>query len=265
MKYLLTILVYLIINYSSLATAVICPIQGDEDCMEVDAVFMFGDWIDACCDIMEVPDGWECVQDDCYLAKKSKDKNVNYPTLTKKNAFVYFNSGYRTWALVNNEPRNLIKSYDFNMETMRSFLPKARKIFLEDDNIERIAFLHDSNFKVVVERPSKKEELKEEIEFPDINNIKNDFLESNRVIAQDNLVIAPNPADGQYLNLRFKHELKIIYAEIITLDGKVVIENTIQKPVNRAYIELNNLPNGVYLIKVKDESGRLFSRKLYKE
>ncbi|MFT5306290.1 MAG: hypothetical protein ACI89M_001814, partial [Chitinophagales bacterium] len=69
------------------------------------------------------------------------------------------------------------------------------------------------------------------------------------------LIITPNPAQD-YLQITGLLEGKNYQFELFSLDGKQVIEEEIQSNT----ISLPSFLNGVYIIKMKDESHSFYSK-----
>lgn len=265
MKLFITLFFSFLFSSWAHATAVICPIEGDIDnCYEVDAVFMFGEWIDACCGEFEVFPGWECVQDDCYLAKGNSSKNPDFPTLTAENAYVRFTSGYTTWAVVNNEPLQFTKRYDFGLETMRLYLPGARQLFLANPNLQKLSFIHADNFVIIVERPEKEVNLKQKIIFPDLKKREEEFEKGKKERAEKNLTVKPNPVERE-IEIQFKDQLRIKKLEISTTDGSYVGVKHHKTPVAISHYNVLELAPAIYFIKITDEYGRDYLRKFQRQ
>ena len=71
----------------------------------------------------------------------------------------------------------------------------------------------------------------------------------------------PNPLRNGNLNIKSSENIKIV--DIFTLNGTKISQKSFNE--NNVSIALNEFDSGVYLVKVKLESGRIISRKLTKE
>ncbi len=241
----------------------LCPTgseSGSHGCYKVDEVYMFGEWFMACCANTEAPTGYECVDDNCY----SKNYVSGIPELTKQNAYILFAQGYRAWTIVEGKAHDRLYLSGFDLETIRAYLPVARKFFLKNPDLEMFSLTHDDNITIVIKKPEKKEDLQEEIIFP--QKVSGKELENYLKKLDDKMLkVYPNPVVSDFVTISFQNKIWISKIEIIAIDGKSLkcIDFTGGTP--EAKINLKDLDGGNYIIKIIDKSGREFSRQIKKE
>ena len=90
--------------------------------------------------------------------------------------------------------------------------------------------------------------------FANANDAFND-LSIDVPFAQKNQIY-PNPTKGEVF---IKNNSKIVSIEVYDQSGKLVKKN-----YDRSSIDLQTLPNGVYLLKIKDSKGKVVTQKLLK-
>ncbi len=240
----------------------ICPegtASGSDKCMEIDEVLQLGVWVTACCSNVDVPAGYECVEDDCL----AKTQFSNIPQLSKENAYVRFAAGYRTWAILNGRATDNIMGHDFNMETIRSYLPLARLIFLENPDLEKISFIYNEDINIVIQRPEDETDLKDEILFPGETTPEEVSVFLHQI--DDNMLkVFPNPA-GKAINIYFENKVPISLITIFSEEGKMIKTISFSKSILKAKIVLEGIKEGSYLMRISDIHGRDFTRNFRKE
>ncbi len=70
--------------------------------------------------------------------------------------------------------------------------------------------------------------------------------------------VSPNPTDG-YLNIRLNAAIDLIGYSVSSINGNVVID-FIREPSSHFSIDLNNLPNGIYLLNCSTSQGSVIKR-----
>ena len=77
------------------------------------------------------------------------------------------------------------------------------------------------------------------------------------------VTIYPNPAqDNITIDLSEANNIKELNIEIQSIDGKIVQENTIQNVLNKSSVDISNLTNGAYFIKINTQNSPLLYRSL---
>lgn len=263
-----TYLIFSFLFYSFLSNGMVelCPEgleSGSDGCYEIDAVLIMGEWVNACCSNVEVPDGYNCVHVDCYAF--FQNKNTTHPNLTKQNAYVLFAQGYRTWVIVDNNPKTHLfdtETADLNMETIRAYLPISRKVFSENADIDMLSINYSDNVRIIIQRPEKEEKLQDEIIFPQLVSSKElgDYL---KVIDENMLKVYPNPT-SEILTISFENSIWISVIEVTSIDGKKVMCIDYPDSISKANINVASLKPGSYILSIIDKSGRTFNRQVQK-
>ena len=79
--------------------------------------------------------------------------------------------------------------------------------------------------------------------------------------AQIDLKVFPNPCTGRKLTVEIDNK-ELAELRISNIAGKVVILKRFLIPVNKVEINMDNTPNGIYLIQAKTSDNKLVARKL---
>jgi hypothetical protein len=75
------------------------------------------------------------------------------------------------------------------------------------------------------------------------------------------LKIYPNPVENGKINLEIIND-KITEIHLINIAGKEVLARKINSGTSKAHIELHNMPNGIYLVRVTTLKNNMFVKKL---
>lgn len=78
---------------------------------------------------------------------------------------------------------------------------------------------------------------------------------------QPDLKIYPNPCKDKKVTIEFNTDL-ISEIRLVNITGKEVLLKKIEIPVSRLQIELNNIPNGIYMVQVKTVEDKIIVKKL---
>lgn len=89
----------------------------------------------------------------------------------------------------------------------------------------------------------------------------NSYTAINSEKNQPDLKIYPNPSKDKKVTVEFNTDL-ISEIRLINITGKEVYLKKIEIPVNRFQIELNNIPNGIYMVQVKTVDDKIVVKKL---
>lgn len=264
-KVIILIIILCWTNISLRGAAILCNSEGY--CYEVIKVLIDNEWYRACCYNVTIHDDFSC-EDDCDLAKLQQRSDLTNTELTPTNAYVLFNQGYRTWVLKDGQPKtpkDLTElPSDFNIETIRSFLPIARTLFQNNHELEGLSLKFSRDIDIVIGRPSE-ENLKEEITFKDYSAYEQDLKERG-VRHLDAMDIHPNPATKN-LTISLRNGASINQVEILNASGQL---NNLPEAMDAANhhsidIDLLELKPGVYVIRVYDHQGRLYLKKFLKK
>lgn len=250
-----------IFTLPAMALAELCPVgseSGSPGCFKVEQVFIIGEWAMACCGNIDPPDGFECAWDDCSAKKNSV---VNFPLLTPQNARIRFSQGYRFWIL----ERDKLYSYhrQIDLETMHSYLPIARKIFLKNERIESFSIAYSDSISIIIQRPDNAEMLQEEIIFPKRVSAA-ELSQMLKDLDDQSLQVYPNPAQA-YMSIFFERNVRISKVEILSLKGATCYKRIYSEPRRELALELENLESATYILRITDSIDREFNRKIEKE
>jgi len=92
---------------------------------------------------------------------------------------------------------------------------------------------------------------------PNFEVAYNDMLSVSDVSQQGNLIsVYPNPASGK-INIQSEKEIREV--ELISVEGKIV-----RKYSSANQLDLNSLPNGIYMLKIQLENGKTEVEKIIK-
>jgi Secretion system C-terminal sorting domain len=94
--------------------------------------------------------------------------------------------------------------------------------------------------------------------FNENNGLKNSFQEDN---FQPEAKIYPNPCKQDKLTIEFNNE-EISEVRITNIAGKEILIKKFQIPENKKEIQLNEVPNGIYLLRVKTTGDKSVVKKL---
>jgi hypothetical protein len=87
----------------------------------------------------------------------------------------------------------------------------------------------------------------------------NSSSDENAVVSE--VKIYPNPVKGEFVTVEFnKREIKEITLTNIT--GKEVLMKSYPFAENKKQIQLNNVPNGIYFLKIKTSEDKIVIKKL---
>jgi hypothetical protein len=75
------------------------------------------------------------------------------------------------------------------------------------------------------------------------------------------LKIYPNPCKDAKVTVEFTSK-QITEVQLINIAGKEVLQKTFTYPENKKQIELNGIPNGIYLVRIKTDDQKLVTKKL---
>jgi hypothetical protein len=78
---------------------------------------------------------------------------------------------------------------------------------------------------------------------------------------QAELKIFPNPCKNKKVTLEFNTDL-LSEIRLINIIGKEIFIKRLEIPVNRIQLELNDVPNGIYMVQVKTSDDRIVVKKL---
>ncbi len=93
---------------------------------------------------------------------------------------------------------------------------------------------------------------------PNFEAAFNDLLSANEVYQQEiEISVYPNPTSGI---VNIQSEIKIKQVQLISVEGKIVRKYS---SVNQ--LDLNSLPNGIYMLKIQLENGKTGVKKLVKK
>ena len=93
--------------------------------------------------------------------------------------------------------------------------------------------------------------------------VNNNALSSQ--VVDDNslseLKIYPNPCKDAKVTVEFTSK-QITEVQLINIAGKEVLQKTFTYPENKKQIELDGIPNGIYLVRIKTDDQKLVTKKL---
>lgn len=84
---------------------------------------------------------------------------------------------------------------------------------------------------------------------------------THKVDIQPVLTVYPNPSKDKKVTVELKNE-ELSEIKITNITGKEVFLQKLFIPVNKIQIELNNIPNGIYLLQAKSTNNRTIVKKL---
>ncbi len=88
-----------------------------------------------------------------------------------------------------------------------------------------------------------------------------DLQRSEKEAIEAELKLYPNPVKNDRVTLLFEtHRISEIRFNDIT--GKEVIKEVYDFPVQKAVVQVNDLPNGIYIVQIKTGENRLIAKKL---
>ena len=91
--------------------------------------------------------------------------------------------------------------------------------------------------------------------------IKSDQAELNSLKVESELKVFPNPSKSSKVTVE-SNQNDISEISITNIAGKQIFKKTYQFPESKSEIELTDVPNGIYLVKVKTDDNRVVARKL---
>ena len=80
-------------------------------------------------------------------------------------------------------------------------------------------------------------------------------------IVSSELKIYPNPCRENRVTIEFAAKL-ITEIRLINITGKEVYQKTFAYPENKKQIELAEIPNGIYIVRIKTDDQNLVAKKL---
>ena len=90
------------------------------------------------------------------------------------------------------------------------------------------------------------------------SNWNNSFFEEKQNTPE--LKIYPNPCKGEKITLELKSH-QIAEIQLTNITGKQVFNKKFNFAENKKQIQLNNIPNGIYLLKVKSTDNKTVVKK----
>lgn len=75
------------------------------------------------------------------------------------------------------------------------------------------------------------------------------------------LRIFPNPCINARVSIEFVSK-QITGVQLINIAGKEVLQKSFAYPENKKQIELEGIPNGIYLVRIKTDDQKLVTKKL---
>lgn len=96
-------------------------------------------------------------------------------------------------------------------------------------------------------------------------NITDSTLGVDSEVLENPIVVYPNPTDS-FLNITFPREFnsKNIIISLYDVNGRLIIDNKSKIENNEAIIDVHSLPNGIYLLHLKNDNqiwSKLFIKK----
>ncbi len=93
------------------------------------------------------------------------------------------------------------------------------------------------------------------------NNKSWNYISADENTVNTEVKIYPNPAKGEFVTVEFtKREIKEISLTNIT--GKEVFLKTYPFAENKKQVQLNDIPNGIYFLKIKTTEDKIVIKKL---
>ncbi len=80
-------------------------------------------------------------------------------------------------------------------------------------------------------------------------------------IVLSELKIYPNPCKDSKVTIEFTSK-QIAEIRLINIAGKEVLQRSFAYPENKKQIELDGIPNGIYLVRIKTDDQKLVTKKL---
>lgn len=96
------------------------------------------------------------------------------------------------------------------------------------------------------------------------NNINTQNWSNSNFITEQNLPelkIYPNPCKEQKVTLELKNQ-EFMEIKITNITGKEIYFNRTDIPESKKQIQLNNFPNGMYLVQIKTTDNKIVAKKL---
>ncbi len=85
---------------------------------------------------------------------------------------------------------------------------------------------------------------------------------AEKLDVEEEIQANPNPSNGQF-TIQMSNEHEAIYFEVMNLNGSLVQKNRLNE-ISTFAIDLLNMPTGIYLLRVKDKTGKIHMKKLVK-
>ena len=97
-------------------------------------------------------------------------------------------------------------------------------------------------------------------------NFENNYADKNRISVETqnsstDVNIYPNPVKHNKLTIKFKHH-QIKEIRLTNILGKEVLLKHYQNSLNEIVLELTNIPNGIYLVRIKTTDNQIVVKKL---
>ena len=88
-----------------------------------------------------------------------------------------------------------------------------------------------------------------------------DWLANEKQAVEAEMKLYPNPVKSDKVNISFEsHEISEV--RIMDITGKEVIKKIYQFPVNNVAVDVQQIPNGIYIIQVKTNENVVVAKKL---
>lgn len=91
--------------------------------------------------------------------------------------------------------------------------------------------------------------------------IKSDQAEFKSLKVESELKVYPNPSKSNKVTVE-SNQNDLSEIGITNLAGKQIFKKNYQFPESKSEIELTDVPNGIYLIKIKTDDNRVVAKKL---
>lgn len=92
-----------------------------------------------------------------------------------------------------------------------------------------------------------------------VSNFNNSFVDEKNSFAE--LKVYPNPCKLKKLTIEYNSK-EIAEIELTNIAGKKVLSKQLQFPTNKYQINLDNTPNGIYLLRIKTTDSKLLVKKV---
>jgi hypothetical protein len=150
----------------------------------------------------------------------------------------------------------LKKDYSFAFDRLQ--LPEGYALYLKDYYLNKtVEITHAGKYDFTVNADSLSQgdtrfEIQAIDKFASTQKIKNSNLYK----------IGPNPTNGNWLNIYYPNVNALI--EISDLNGKVLLKGNLQKQKTAESLNIEELKEGIYIVKIKQGNTNVFTQKLIK-